>query len=237
MNQEEASIDRSAAHGAVLRQKIRLAEPWLAAVTEEFWNHPDLKQMLPEFFARVYASSTSSIEAMRVALERSEVLAARGDSIAAVLATYLEKHIEEEVEHPEWLLADLAVLGYDEPAVRERFRSAAIASLIGPQLYWIRHVHPLALLGFFAVLEGLPPTLEHMDEVEERTGYPRSAFRMMRSHATLDLEHADELFDLLDSLPLSSDQGSLLAMSSFTTLERVCGVFHEVLQLRNHGGD
>ena len=35
---------------------------------------------------------------------------------------------------------------------------ATAAALVGAQYYWIRHVHPVALLGYVMLLEGYPPS-------------------------------------------------------------------------------
>ncbi|MEM7052445.1 MAG: iron-containing redox enzyme family protein [Acidobacteriota bacterium] len=220
--------------GKLLERKLRLAEPWLAEVTEKFWEHPRLREMLPFFYMRVYSAACTSIEVMRAAELRCRELAS-SDAAAAMLGEYLERHIADEEEHPDWLLADLEVLGYGRAEVERQAASASVASLIGPQYYWVHRVHPVALLGYFAVLEGFPPTLEHLEQVERHTGFPRSAFRMLRAHATLDLEHADEIFALLDQLPLTAEQESWIAISAFETMEKVTGVFRELLHLYGDG--
>jgi len=41
---------------------------------------------------------------------------------------------------------------------------------VGAQYYWIHHFHPVALLGYIAVLEGRPPSPTLVEELIERTG-------------------------------------------------------------------
>ena len=72
-----------------------------------------------------------------------------------------------------------------------------MASLVGSQYYWIFHTHPVALLGYIAVLEGNPAPIEFLNEVVERTGLPRAAFGSMFKHAALDLQHRNDLDEVL----------------------------------------
>ena len=34
----------------------------------------------------------------------------------------------------------------------------SVAGLVGSQYYWILHHHPVAFLGYVALMEGYPPT-------------------------------------------------------------------------------
>ena len=79
------------------------------------------------------------------------------DLVAKRLADYLSKHISEEQGHDEWLLEDMEVLGIERKAVLKRVPIPTATALAGTQYYWIFHVHPVALLGFLAVMEGSPP--------------------------------------------------------------------------------
>jgi hypothetical protein len=140
------------------------------------------------------------------------------DPTSALLAGYFPKHMVEERDHELWLLDDLAALGIDKRRVLDRVPNRAIASMVGAQYYWIFHAHPVALLGFFAVLEGHPPTIEHLRTVQRRTGLPAEAFRMLTYHADVDQEHAEELYALLDRLPLSDWHTELVGVSALHTI-------------------
>ena len=58
----------------------------------------------------------------------------------------------------------------------KRIPPPSAAALAGAQYYWIRHVHPVAILGFIAVLEGTPPDVEFFENLADRIGLPRQAF-------------------------------------------------------------
>ena len=128
----------------------------------------------------------------------------RNDPLAAPLARYLEEHVDEELGHDETLLDDLELLGVDRASVLARMPSPAVAALVGSQYYWILHYHPVAFLGYVALMEGYPPTPELIDELIERTGFPRDAFRTYVEHAELDPGHRDHLDRTIDSLPLDA---------------------------------
>ena len=129
---------------------------------------------------------------MEAALHASRAIAA-GDGVAAGMIAYLERHIEEERGHDEWLLEDLEALGVSRAEVRTRAPADSTARAVGAQYYWIRHDHPVALLGYVAVVEGRPPSVAFLDEIVARTGLPSSAFRTLYRHAESDVGHGRDL--------------------------------------------
>lgn len=148
------------------------------------------------------------------ALARSREL---DDPLAAPLARYLEEHVDEELGHDETLLGDLELLGLDRAAVLERMPSPSVAALVGAQYYWIHHYHPVAFLGYVALMEGYPPTPELIDELVERSGHPRAAFTTYLEHAELDPGHRDRLDATIDALPLDETHEQALGISAIAT--------------------
>jgi hypothetical protein len=213
--------------GDLLRQKIRLAAHLIESSTEGFWRHPRMAEMFPEFLIAIHGSVRATVPLMRTA---AHVALTGGDALCPRLAAYFQQHIEEELEHDEWLLDDLAAIGYPRHVVLDRLPKPAVAGLVGAQYYWIFHAHPVALLGFFAVLEGHPPRIDHLDTLERETGLPRAAFRMLRHHAELDGDHADELFALVDDLPLIDRHRELLGLSALHTIAMVRLLFDGLLE-------
>ena len=213
-------------HGQSLRLKIELTAPLLDAATARFWDHERLADLFPVFLRTLYGSARATVPLMKAACDA--LRQRQGDPLAARLHAYFERHIAEETAHDEWLLDDLASIGIP----RERVTGAAplaIAQLVGAQYYWIAHAHPVCLLGFFAVLEGYPPTEEHLDDVQRRTGLPPTAFRMLRHHASEDPAHADEVFRLVDELPLQPWHLDLVTTSALTTVSALHDVFSGLL--------
>ncbi|HVD11947.1 MAG TPA: iron-containing redox enzyme family protein [Gaiellaceae bacterium] len=165
------------------------------------------------------------------ALARSRELP-NDDPLAAPLASYFEEHVDEELDHDETLLGDLEQLGIDRMTVLERMPSPAVASLVGSQYYWILHYHPVAFLGYVALMEGYPPTPELIETLIERTGYPREAFRTYIEHAELDPGHRDRLDRTVDSLPLEAWHETALGISAISTAALAARSLEEIFDQR-----
>jgi hypothetical protein len=152
------------------------------------------------------------------------------DSLAAPLGSYLDEHVDEELHHDEVLLDDLDLLGVDRASVLGRMPPPTVAALVGSQYYWLRHYHPLAFLGYVAVMEGYPPAPELIEMLVERTDYPRAAFQTFAEHSELDPGHRDHLDRVVDSLPLTPAQEAVLAISAMTTAELAARALEELLE-------
>jgi hypothetical protein len=107
--------------------------------------------------------------------------------------------------------------------------SPAVASLVGSQYYWILHYHPVAFLGYVALMEGYPPTPELIETLITRTGYPRQAFRTYIEHAELDPGHRERLDRTIDSLPLEARHESALGLSAIATAAQAARSLEEIL--------
>lgn len=105
------------------------------------------------------------------------------DGFEGRLKAFYTKHLADEKDHAKWLKEDLN--GYP---VNLHFGAAQLA---GMMYYLIRHVHPVALLGYMIVLEGNPPTMEYAEEIEAAHGV--QAARTLRIHAENDPLHIVEL--------------------------------------------
>lgn len=215
-------------HADALRLKLRLAEPSVAAVTSAFWSHPDLPRLFPDFLFMVHSCIRASTPLMEAALAQS-LLTAKTDPVARGLADYLGRHIDDEQGHDSWLLEDMEALGLDRAGILARVPSPRAACMVGSQYYWIRHVHPVAILGYVAVLEGNPPGSADLLAVQRRTELPLQGFRTLLEHAELDVDHGRELYALIDDLPLTRAHAALIGVSALQTLEMMGGMFQELL--------
>jgi hypothetical protein len=165
---------------------------------------------------------------MEIAKQQAESIAT-SDAVAADVATFLEKHIDEERHHDEWLLEDLEVIGIDRSIVLARIPSPVVASLVGSQYYWALHYHPVALLGYIAVMEGYPPRARLIEELVTRTGYPREVFRTLARHGELDPHHRDDLDEAIDALSLNRAQETVLGLSAMSSVEYLVRSVDEVV--------
>ncbi|MDQ3895101.1 MAG: iron-containing redox enzyme family protein [Actinomycetota bacterium] len=217
------------APSARLRQKIEFVNPAFEAASSRLIDHSRVSELLPEYLVTFHTIIRATVPLMEQGARRAREMA-ETDAVAAGVASYLETHAEEERDHDEWLLDDLELLGLDRAAVLARVPSPSAASLVGSQYYWLFHYHPVALLGYFAVMEGDPPSAELIEYLVERTGYPREAFRTVAKHGELDPHHRDELDEEIDSLPLTREQETLLGLSAMTTVESLTRAIDEVLE-------
>ena len=211
-----------------LRRKIALAIGPFAAACTELVNHPRLRELWPEYLILQHEIIRATVPLTRAATEQARALP-DDDPLAAPLVAYLDEHVDEELDHDYELLDDLELLGIDRATVLERMPSPAVATLVGSQYYWLHHYHPVTFLGYVAFMEGSPPTPELVDLLIERTGYPRDAFHTFAEHAELDPGHRDHLNRVLDSLPLTSERETVLAISATSTSTLATRALEELL--------
>jgi hypothetical protein len=183
--------------------------------------------LIPDYFFRIHTIIRASVPVMEAARDRATSLAAK-EPVCAALADYLGQHVNEERHHDDWLLDDLEELGISRDTVWSRMPSSTVASLVGAQYYWVHHHHPVAVLGYIAVLEGNPPIESLIAEAIERTGLPGRAFRTFIKHARLDPHHRDDLNSALDAMPLTEEHERLIATSALETQHLLAVSLREV---------
>jgi hypothetical protein len=195
----------------------------------DLWAHPRLRTIFPDYLYRIHSIIRASVPVMEVARDRAQSRAAN-DPACAALYEYLAHHVPEERHHDEWLLDDIAVLGLSPDDVWARRPTRIVAELVGAQYYWIQHHHPVAVLGYIAVLEGTPPQESHIRGIMRQTGLPPKAFRTFIKHARLDPHHRDDLNDMLDAMPLTAAQESLVIENAIDTQRLLARSLRETLR-------
>ncbi len=201
----------------VLKLKLDLGAPALRQAMNSVWRPDGLRERYLDYLSVMHAVIRASVPLMQDAVTRSRELP--GDPVAEALGDYFTEHITEELHHDEWLLDDLAAAGRDRQRVLEEQPSAAVARLVGPQYYWIRHHHPVGLLGYIAVLEGNAPPAWLSARLAEQTGLPSEAFRTLHHHAVADLDHSADFDRFLDCLPLSPQLSRAVSVSALATAD------------------
>lgn len=99
------------------------------------------------------------------------------------LREFYEEHLEDERHHARWLREDLG-----HHPINLHFGAAQLA---GMTYYLIRHVHPVALMGYMLALEGHPIDMSFVESMEAAHG--KSAVRTLRLHAEEDPGHYEQL--------------------------------------------
>jgi hypothetical protein len=222
--------------GDLLRMKFSFATPALNSVSAQLWQAEGLAQRYPHYLSTMHGVLRASVPLMELAADLCLTRDAE-DPVAAPLRTHLLRHAAEEQDHDAWLLADLAVLGHDPAEVAARQPAPAVARLVGPQYYWIRHDHPVALLGYMAVLEAHAPSPRLLEHIALATGFPDAALGTVRAHAAIDPGHADAVFDLCDRLPLTGRQLDAIAVSGLATAVALLDVYTHVIRTASDGGE
>ena len=191
-------------------------------------DHPDIATLFRRYLINTHAIIKATVPLFETARDRARVLAAE-DPVAAAVAEYVEQHIVEELHHDEWLLDDLEAIGERREDVMKAIPPPSVAALVGSQYYWVLHVHPVAILGYLAFVEGYPPTTELIDLLIQRTGYPPDAFRTYALHGELDEGHRDDIDRVIDSLPLTEAQETLLGLAAMSGVVMLARTLEDVL--------
>ncbi|MFG2426458.1 iron-containing redox enzyme family protein [Streptomyces sp. NPDC048590] len=210
---------------ARLRVTLRLLDGELRSALEHMWRPEDLLPRYLDYLRTMHTVIRASVPLMVRALERARSLDACGDPLAGPLAAYLREHIREEEGHDAWLLEDIRAAGALPGRVLVTMPSPLVAALAGSHYYWIEHHHPVVLLGYIAVLEGYAPAPGLTSRIAAATGLPDAALRTVREHAALDTGHLDELYALLDRLPLTRRQESDVTVGALHSLDALTRIF------------
>jgi len=155
---------------------------------------------------------------------------AAADPMASGLHRYLKEHVKEELGHDDLLLDDLELLGVKRATVLSRMPSPSVASLVGAQYYWIHHHHPIAFLGFVALMEGHPPTSALIETLISATGYPRAAFQTLAEHGELDPGHCERLDRTIDALSLTAEHEAIMGISAMHSAMLLPPTIEEILE-------
>ncbi|MEU1348679.1 iron-containing redox enzyme family protein [Streptomyces sp. NPDC005795] len=210
-----------------LRLELSLVNPVLRAAAARVWrSDAGLPGRYRHYLRAMHQVIRASVPLMERAATRCETLGP--DPLAPPLARYLRTHTEQERGHDDWLLTDAAASGTPPGELTAAVPPAHVAALVGAQYYWIEHGHPVALLGYIAVLEGNAPAPGLAGRLAGATGLPRTAFETVRLHADLDDGHSADLDRLLDTLPLKPAQRSLVAVSALHTVTALAELFDRI---------
>ena len=219
---------KATSNSKLLRTKIGLFSAGLDEAAYEFWMHPEFALVYREYLFQSHSIIRASVPLMRATLECCRSARYASDSVLQTFGAYLEHHILEESGHDNWILDDAEVLGIDRQLLLNRIPKPTAVRVVGSQYYWIHHYHPIAMLGYSAVMEGTPPETEFIEEVARRNRLPLEAFSSFMLHAQVDPKHRADLDSLLDRLALSQHEIGLIGLSALQTIQYLKAVLAEV---------
>ncbi|GHJ42815.1 hypothetical protein Cs7R123_01570 [Catellatospora sp. TT07R-123] len=194
-----------------LRQTLDLVTPLLRRASGRMWDAIRTPESYREWLYICHDLVRATAPLLSEALAESVRL---GDDL---LVRYFTEQLAEEFGHDRWVADDLIAAGAEPELLTGRVPAPAAARLAGAQYYWIRHAHPVALLGHIAVLEWLPPRADLAADLVRRTGLPAEAFTTLARHAELDAAHGRLLDELLAAHPLAHRHLRLVTTSALTT--------------------
>lgn len=212
--------------GARLRLALDQLAPGVGRVSARLWG---AGCDVPRYLGWLRTSHQLVRATTPLLAEAAQECLRRADPLSAGLAPWFAGQLVEEHGHDRWLLEDYAAAGGDPGEVPDALPGGAVARFAGAPAYWIRHVHPLALLGHTALLEWYPPAPATPAALAARLGLPPAAFRTMAAHTGLDARHGGALREFLDSLRLTPRQHRLLLTAAATAADGLAEVIGELL--------
>jgi hypothetical protein len=210
-----------------LRAKLDAAVPVFAAMAERLWTSPRVREIYPVYLATMHMIARASVPLMQAARERAAVRA-EYDPIAAGLPDGLDQHMREASGRDARLLEDLAATGADPSIPLQAIPSPRVASLVGSHYYWVHHHHPVAVLGYIAAIETYPPPHGFAELLRSRTGFPDGAYGAILRREAADPRGRNELYALIDALPLTRRHETLLGISALHTVHAGVEVLEEI---------
>jgi hypothetical protein len=214
---------------ADLTIKVGAAYPLLGLATARLFEAPDLAARYPYYLRAMHNIVCATVPLMEESMRL--LAAADDDPLAAPLLEYYGGHVDEERGHDDLVLEDLAALDLPASFVTDRPPFLGATVLVGTQYYWIRHVHPVVLLGHVFVFEGFPMSEGRVDQLAATTGLPDAAFGSLHLHSALDAEHRQDLLALLDRLPIPPTLEAAIGLNALATIRHAAALMDELVAL------
>ncbi|MCG6943148.1 MAG: iron-containing redox enzyme family protein [Thiohalocapsa sp.] len=132
------------------------------------------------------------------------------------LGVTVAEYIGEEIGHEQWILDDIAAAGGDREAARDTPPLPATELMVAYAYDLVNRVNPVGLFGMVYVLEGTSVALASRaaETLRHSLGLPKSAFRYLSSHGSLDQAHIRVLAGLLDRLTDPADRAAVTHAAS-----------------------
>lgn len=212
-----------------LKAKLRFISKKTFNASAAYRNHPRLSEICIEHIYLNYCTSRDAESLMQEAIRCAELMIE--DPVCPPLIAYMHEHLEEEENHDEWCARDLEALGMSREQLAARLPSPHITAMIGSQYYLMRNCHPIALLGHFFCLEAHPPTVKFVEGLIQDSGLPAAGFDCLMEHAKVDMEHKQDIINLINNLPLTERHHEILFMSAFQTFRYMALIVEDFCKL------
>lgn len=133
----------------------------------------------------------------------------------AWIADVLTHYIDEERGHEHWILDDIHNAGGNADAARRSRPRMATEVMIAYAYDTINRINPVALFGMVFVLEGTSTALaiEGAESLMTTLQLPKTCFRYLLSHGSLDIEHMAFFESLANRIYDPQDQADIIHMA------------------------
>ena len=140
--------------------------------------------------------------------------AARCDERFRGVRYELYDRIQEEKGHEAWVLEDIEAIGGDVQSVMANPPSAPVQAMIAFNYYSAERVHPCSVLGMLYMLEVVSSVYggRVSDSIARALGrdVDRGGFKFLSSHATMDVDHMQELNRLVKTISDAEAQQAIV---------------------------
>jgi hypothetical protein len=181
--------------GTELFETIEKARAPLLGASRRLVSHRLFPLGAPEWMVNQFHVIRATSMVLEFAWERSPA-----PDFGRALTAYYKAKTLDEGGHDALMLQDLESIGKRKDAEASP-TDPDIAAWVGSQLYLAQFEHPAAYLGFIAVLEAFPPTVEEIEAWGQAAGLPREALSCALLHAKADIGHREDLRAILDATP------------------------------------
>jgi pyrroloquinoline quinone (PQQ) biosynthesis protein C len=118
------------------------------------------------------------------------------------------EYIEEELGHQEWILNDIASVGYDKESVRASAPNFSTDLMVSYAYDAVNRKSPLTFFGMVHVLEGTSIAMADnaAKNIQQTLNIPTKAFSYLSSHGSLDIEHVKFFESLMAKITDEQEQ-------------------------------
>lgn len=122
------------------------------------------------------------------------------------------EYIEEEVGHEEWILDDIRACGADAEEARTARPFPATELMVAYAYDTVQRRNPIGMFGMVFVLETTSAALASSaaGAIQDGLKLPKTAFRYLTSHGSLDQEHIQFFQSLVNQFDDQNDIDELL---------------------------
>jgi hypothetical protein len=231
----DVAQEEVASRSAALRRRLELVWPPGSDSASRMRAHTRAGELYPSWLMLQHMIGRGRVPLLRSGGREALRRAAAGDPVAAPLVDYFRRQAEGGWQEEECLIDDYVALDRDADDVVAAVPWPTAAALVGAAYYWVLHHHPVALLGYFAALDGDRPSAAVVAELSAATRCSGSVFATLRQRADDDPAGRADLWRLIDVLPMGSVHVEVVTRAATLSAELLTRALDELWNERLGG--